>query len=85
MQAFDRIHMEHHWRTRRTTLDLRRPRSSKHAAGFAARDGRRPAPYTQAARTGQGRDVEVSLLDTAVLHADVPWRWNLNRGFEAKR
>ena len=38
-----------------------------------------------AQKTGQGRDVEVSLLDTAYSMLTYLAIWNLNRGFEPKR
>jgi crotonobetainyl-CoA:carnitine CoA-transferase CaiB-like acyl-CoA transferase len=55
-----------------------------HAAGFAAALGMVSALYA-AARTGVGRDVEVSLLDTAYSMLTYLAIWNLNRGFEPER
>lgn len=55
-----------------------------HAAGFAAALGLVAALYS-AARTGQGRDVEVSLLDTAVSMLTYLAIWNLNKGFAPTR
>jgi crotonobetainyl-CoA:carnitine CoA-transferase CaiB-like acyl-CoA transferase len=55
-----------------------------HAAGFAAALGLVSALY--AARTsGTGRDVEVSLLNTAYSMLSYLGIWNLNRGFEPER
>jgi crotonobetainyl-CoA:carnitine CoA-transferase CaiB-like acyl-CoA transferase len=55
-----------------------------HAAGFAAALGIVTALYS-VERTGMGRDVEVSLLDTAFSMLTYLAIWNLNRGFEPKR
>jgi len=55
-----------------------------HAAGFAAALGMVSALYS-VQRTGLGRDVEVSLLDTAYSMLTYLAIWNLNRGFEPKR
>jgi crotonobetainyl-CoA:carnitine CoA-transferase CaiB-like acyl-CoA transferase len=55
-----------------------------HAAGFAAALGIVSALYA-AHSTGTGRDVEVSLLDTAYSMLTYLAIWNLNRGFEPKR
>ncbi len=55
-----------------------------HAAGFAAALGMMAALYS-VQRTGLGRDVEVSLLDTAYSMLTYLAIWNLNRGFEPKR
>jgi crotonobetainyl-CoA:carnitine CoA-transferase CaiB-like acyl-CoA transferase len=55
-----------------------------HAAGFAAALGIVSALYA-ARSTGTGRDVEVSLLDTAYSMLTYLAIWNLNRGFEPKR
>lgn len=55
-----------------------------HAAGFAASLGLVAALHN-AARTGQGRNVEVSLLDTAVSMLTYLAIWNLNRGFAPVR
>ena len=55
-----------------------------HAAGFAAALGIVSALYS-VQRTGVGRDVEVSLLDTAYSMLTYLGIWNLNRGFEPKR
>src|SRR5579862_3619302 len=55
-----------------------------HAAGFAAALGLVSALYA-AAKTGIGRDVEVSLLDTAYSMLTYLAVWNLNRGFEPQR
>lgn len=55
-----------------------------HAAGFAAALGMIAALYS-ARETGIGRDVEVSLLDTAYSMLTYLAIWNLNRGFTPKR
>ncbi len=55
-----------------------------HAAGFAAALGLVAALHS-AARTGQGRDVEVSLLDTAVSMLTYLAIWNLNTDFDPVR
>jgi crotonobetainyl-CoA:carnitine CoA-transferase CaiB-like acyl-CoA transferase len=55
-----------------------------HAAGFAAAMAIVSALYA-AQKTGQGRDVEVSLLDTAYSMLSYLAVWNLNRGFEPQR
>jgi len=55
-----------------------------HAAGFAAAFGMVAALYS-AQRTGLGRDVEVSLLDTAYSMLTYLAIWNLNRDFEPRR
>jgi crotonobetainyl-CoA:carnitine CoA-transferase CaiB-like acyl-CoA transferase len=55
-----------------------------HAAGFAAALGIVSAVYA-AQKTGIGRDVEVSLLDTAYSMLTYLAIWNLNRGFEPRR
>jgi crotonobetainyl-CoA:carnitine CoA-transferase CaiB-like acyl-CoA transferase len=55
-----------------------------HAAGFAAALGIVSALYA-AQSTGTGRDVEVSLLDTAYSMLTYLAIWNLNRGFEPRR
>lgn len=55
-----------------------------HAAGFAAALGVVSALYS-VQRTRLGRDVEVSLLDTAYSMLTYLATWNLNRGFEPKR
>jgi crotonobetainyl-CoA:carnitine CoA-transferase CaiB-like acyl-CoA transferase len=55
-----------------------------HAAGFAAALGMVSALYA-VQKTGVGRDVEVSLLDTAYSMLTYLAIWNLNRGFEPKR
>jgi crotonobetainyl-CoA:carnitine CoA-transferase CaiB-like acyl-CoA transferase len=55
-----------------------------HAAGFAAALGLVSSLY--AARvSGRGRDVEVSLLNTAYSMLTYLAIWNLNKGFEPKR
>lgn len=51
-----------------------------HAAGFAAALGLVAALY-EANRSGCGRDVEVSLLDTAISMLTYLAIWNLNKGF----
>ena len=63
---------------------LRRRSVIDHATGFAAALGLVAALHS-AARTGQGRDVEVSLLDTAVSMLTYLAIWNLNRDFEPVR
>jgi crotonobetainyl-CoA:carnitine CoA-transferase CaiB-like acyl-CoA transferase len=55
-----------------------------HAAGFAAALGIVSALYS-AEQTGQGRDVEISLMDTAYSMLTYLAAWNLNRGFEPVR
>ncbi len=55
-----------------------------HAAGFAAAMGIVAALYA-AQKTGTGRDVEVSLWDTAYSMLTYLAIWNLNRGFEPQR
>jgi crotonobetainyl-CoA:carnitine CoA-transferase CaiB-like acyl-CoA transferase len=55
-----------------------------HAAGFAAAMGIVSALYA-AQKTGRGRDVEVSLLDTAYSMLTYLAIWKLNRDFEPKR
>lgn len=55
-----------------------------HAAGFAAALGLVAALH-DASRTGKGRDVEVSLLDTAVSMLTYLAIWNLNKGFAPVR
>jgi crotonobetainyl-CoA:carnitine CoA-transferase CaiB-like acyl-CoA transferase len=55
-----------------------------HAAGFAAAMAMVSALYS-AEKTGQGRDVEVSLQDTAYSMLTYLAIWSLNRGFEPKR
>jgi len=55
-----------------------------HAAGFAAALGIVSAIYA-AQQTGIGRDVEVSLMDTAYAMLTYLAAWNLNRGFEPAR
>ena len=55
-----------------------------HAAGFAAAFGIAAALYS-AQKTGLGRDVEVSLFDTAYSMLTYLAIWNLNRGFEPAR
>jgi len=55
-----------------------------HAAGFAAALGLVAAVYA-AAKTGEGRDVEVSLIDTAFSMLTYLAAWNLNRGYEPVR
>lgn len=55
-----------------------------HAAGFAAGLGLVAALH-HASRTGKGRDVEVSLLDTAVSMLTYLAIWNLNKGFAPER
>jgi len=55
-----------------------------HAAGFAAALGIVTALHS-AHKTGQGGDLEVSLLDTAYSMLSYLAVWNLNRGFEPKR
>lgn len=55
-----------------------------HAAGFAAALGI-VSSVLSAQRTGRGRDLEVSLLDTAYSMLTYLAVWNLNRGFEPVR
>lgn len=55
-----------------------------HAAGFAAALGLVAALYA-ADKTGVGRDVEVSLFDTAYSMLTYLAIWNLNRGYEPVR
>lgn len=55
-----------------------------HAAGFAAAMAIVSALYA-AQKTGRGRDVEVSLLDTAYSMLTYLAIWKLNRDFEPKR
>lgn len=55
-----------------------------HAAGFAAALGI-VSSVLAAQRTGRGRDLEVSLLDTAYSMLTYLAAWNLNRGFEPVR
>ncbi|MEW5979329.1 MAG: CoA transferase [Acidobacteriota bacterium] len=55
-----------------------------HAAGFAAALGMVAALFA-VRQTGVGRDVEVSLLDTAYSMLTYLAIWNLNCGFEPKR
>jgi crotonobetainyl-CoA:carnitine CoA-transferase CaiB-like acyl-CoA transferase len=55
-----------------------------HAAGFAAAMAIVSALYA-AQKTGQGRDVEVSLRDTAYSMLTYLAVWTLNRGFEPER
>ena len=55
-----------------------------HAAGFAAVLGLVAAVYA-AEKTGEGRDVEVSLLDTAFSMLTYLAIWNLNRDYEPVR
>jgi crotonobetainyl-CoA:carnitine CoA-transferase CaiB-like acyl-CoA transferase len=55
-----------------------------HAAGFAAAMAIVSALYA-AQKTGEGRDVEVSLFDTAYSMLTYLAIWNLNRGFEPNR
>jgi crotonobetainyl-CoA:carnitine CoA-transferase CaiB-like acyl-CoA transferase len=55
-----------------------------HAAGFAAAMAIVSALYA-VQKTGEGRDVEVSLFDTAYSMLTYLAIWNLNRGFEANR
>jgi len=55
-----------------------------HAAGFAAMLGLVAAVYA-AEKTGEGRDVEVSLFDTAFSMLSYLAIWNLNRGYEPVR
>jgi crotonobetainyl-CoA:carnitine CoA-transferase CaiB-like acyl-CoA transferase len=55
-----------------------------HAAGFAAALGIVSALYA-VQKTGRGRDVEVSLFDTAYAMLTYLAIWNLNRGLEPKR
>jgi len=55
-----------------------------HAAGFAAAMAMVSALYA-VQKTGVGRDIEVSLLDTAYSMLTYLAVWNLNRGFEPRR
>lgn len=55
-----------------------------HAAGFAAGLGMVAGIYS-AEKTGMGRNVEVSLIDTAVSMLTYLAIWNLNRGFIPER
>lgn len=55
-----------------------------HAAGFAAALGI-VSSVLAAQRTGTGRDLEVSLIDTAYSMLTYLAAWNLNRGFEPVR
>jgi crotonobetainyl-CoA:carnitine CoA-transferase CaiB-like acyl-CoA transferase len=55
-----------------------------HAAGFAAAMAMLSALYA-AEKTGQGRNIEVSLLDTAYSMLTYLAIWNLNRDFTPKR
>jgi crotonobetainyl-CoA:carnitine CoA-transferase CaiB-like acyl-CoA transferase len=55
-----------------------------HAAGFAAAFGMASA-LLSAERTGKGRDVEVTLFDTAYSMLTYLAMWNLNRGFRPER
>jgi len=55
-----------------------------HAAGFAASLGLVAALYS-ASKTGVGRDVEVSLLDTAYSMTTYLAIWNLNRDYKPVR
>ncbi len=55
-----------------------------HAAGFAAAMAMVSALYASQ-KTGQGRDVEVSLFDTAYSMLTYLAIWNMNRGFEPQR
>jgi crotonobetainyl-CoA:carnitine CoA-transferase CaiB-like acyl-CoA transferase len=55
-----------------------------HAAGFASALGLTSAVFA-AERTGKGRDVEVSLIDTAFSMLTYLAIWNLNRGYEPVR
>lgn len=55
-----------------------------HAAGFAAAMAMVSALYASQ-KTGQGRDVEVSLFDTAYSMLTYLGVWNMNRGFEPRR
>jgi crotonobetainyl-CoA:carnitine CoA-transferase CaiB-like acyl-CoA transferase len=55
-----------------------------HAAGLAAGLGLMAALYA-AEKTGKGRDVEVSLIDTAFSMLSYLAIWNLNRGYEPVR
>jgi crotonobetainyl-CoA:carnitine CoA-transferase CaiB-like acyl-CoA transferase len=55
-----------------------------HAAGFAAAMAMLSALYA-AEKTGLGRDIEVSLLDTAYSMLTYLAVWNLNLGFTPKR
>lgn len=55
-----------------------------HAAGFAAALGLVAALYS-AEKTGVGRNVEVSLIDTAVSMLTYLAIWNLNKGFKPVR
>jgi crotonobetainyl-CoA:carnitine CoA-transferase CaiB-like acyl-CoA transferase len=55
-----------------------------HAAGFAAALGLVAAVYASQ-KTGEGRDVEVNLIDTAFSMLTYLAVWNLNRGYEPVR
>jgi crotonobetainyl-CoA:carnitine CoA-transferase CaiB-like acyl-CoA transferase len=55
-----------------------------HAAGFAAALGLVAAVYA-AEKTGEGRDIEVSLIDTAFSMLTYLATWNLNRNYEPVR
>lgn len=55
-----------------------------HAAGFAAALGLTAAVFA-AEQTGRGRDVEVSLIDTAFSMLSYLAIWNLNRDYEPAR
>jgi len=55
-----------------------------HAAGFAAMLGLVAAVYA-AEKTGEGRDVEVSLFDTAFSMLSYLAMWNLNRDYQPVR
>jgi crotonobetainyl-CoA:carnitine CoA-transferase CaiB-like acyl-CoA transferase len=55
-----------------------------HAAGFAAALGLVAAVYA-AEQTGEGRDIEVDLIDTAFSMLTYLACWNLNRGYEPVR
>jgi crotonobetainyl-CoA:carnitine CoA-transferase CaiB-like acyl-CoA transferase len=55
-----------------------------HAAGFAAMLGLVAAMYA-AEQTGEGRDVEVSLFDTAFSMLSYLAMWNLNRDYQPVR
>ena len=55
-----------------------------HAAGFATALGL-TAAVLAAEKTGKGRDVEVSLIDTAFSMLTYLAIWNLNRGYEPVR
>src|SRR5438552_3064614 len=55
-----------------------------HAAGYVAMLGFVAAIYA-AEKTGEGRDVEISLIDTAFSMLTYLATWNLNRGYEPVR